>query len=46
MQRYDSSFDHVGDFVARWNAEVRRTRALTICLGALIALAGVASLLP
>lgn len=44
MQRYDSSFDHVGDFVTRWNAEVRRTRALTICLGALIALAGVASL--
>lgn len=44
MQQYDSSFDHVGDFVERWNAGVRGTRALAICLGALLALAGVASL--
>ena len=44
MQHYDSSFDHVGDFVERWNEGVRGTRALAIGLGALLALAGVASL--
>ena len=44
MQHYDSSFDHVGDFVERWNEAVRGTRALAIGLGALLALAGVASL--
>ena len=44
MQHYDSSFDHVEDFVERWNEGVRGTRALAIGLGALLALAGVASL--
>lgn len=44
MQHYDSSFDHVGDFVERWNEGVRGTRALAIGLGALLTLAGVASL--
>ena len=44
MQHYDSSFDHVGDFVERWNEGVRGTRALAIGLGTLLALAGVASL--
>lgn len=44
MQHYDSSFGHVGDFVERWNEGVRGTRALAIGLGALLALAGVASL--
>ena len=43
MERYDSSFDHVGDFVERWNASVRRTRLWTIVLGVLLVVAGICS---
>ena len=43
MNRYDSDFDHVGDFVERWNAGVRRARGWTVAIGALLLLAGVAS---
>ena len=41
MERYDSNFDHVGDFVDRWNAGVRRTRLWTIVLGVLLVVAGI-----
>ena len=41
MERYDSNFDHVGDFVERWNAGVGRVRTAAIVAGVLLALAGV-----
>ena len=43
MDRFNSDFDHVGDFVERWNASVRRTRTWTIVIGVLLVLAGIAS---
>ena len=43
MDRFNSDFDHVGDFVERWNASVRRTRTWTIVIGVLLVLAGLAS---
>ncbi len=43
MERYNSDFDHVGDFVERWNAGVRHARVWTIAIGALLVVAGVAS---
>lgn len=43
MQRYDSDFDHVGNFVSTWNANVRRARVWTAVLGALLVVGGVAS---
>lgn len=43
MDRFNSDFDHVGDFVERWNAGVRRTRTWAIVIGALLVLAGIAS---
>lgn len=43
MERYNSNFDHVGDFVERWNAGVRHARIWTIVIGALLVLAGIAS---
>ena len=45
MERYRSDFDHVGDFVERWNAGVRTARAWTIGIGALLVLAGLAAAL-
>ena len=39
MERYDSNFDHIGDFVERWNAGVRRTRVWTIAIGVLLVIA-------
>ena len=43
MDRFNSDFDHVGVFVERWNASVRRTRTWTIVIGVLLVLAGIAS---
>lgn len=43
MDRFNSDFDHVGDFVERWNAGVRRTRTWAIVIGVLLDLAGIAS---
>lgn len=43
MDRFNSDFDHVGDFVERWNAGVRRTRTWAIVIGVLLVLAGIAS---
>lgn len=43
MDRFNSDFDHVGDFVERWNASVRRTRTWTIVIGVLLVLAGISS---
>lgn len=43
MDRFNSDFDHVGDFVERWNASVRRTRTWTIVIGVLLVLVGIAS---
>lgn len=43
MERYDSNFDHVGDFVDRWNAGVRRTRLWAIVVAALLVVVGIAS---
>lgn len=43
MERYDSNFDHIGDFVERWNAGVRRTRVWTIAIGVLLVIAGLMS---
>ena len=43
MDRFNSDFDHVGDFVERWNASVHRTRTWTIVIGVLLVLAGIAS---
>lgn len=43
MDRFNSDFDHVSDFVERWNASVRRTRTWTIVIGVLLVLAGIAS---
>ena len=45
MENYHSEREHVGDFVDRWNEAVSRTRGLTIALGALLLLAGIASAL-
>lgn len=42
MERYNSDFDHVGDFVDRWNAGVRRARTWTIVAGVLLVVAGIA----
>ena len=44
MNRYDPSFDHVADYVDRWNAGLRRVRGWTIALGVLLILVGIASL--
>lgn len=43
MERYDSSFDHVGDFVERWNSSVRRTRLWMILLAVALILVGMGS---
>lgn len=43
MERYNSDFDHVGDFVERWNAGVRHARVWTVAIGALLVVAGIAS---
>ena len=45
MQQYEYGYDRAGDLVENWNEVVRRTRGLTIALGALLLLAGVASAL-
>lgn len=45
MERYDSNFDHVSDFVDRWNAGVRRTRVWTIAIAILLVIAGIMSLM-
>ena len=44
-QSYDPSQDRFGEFVDRWNKSVRRTKVLTIALGTLLLLAGIASAL-
>ncbi|HJA28955.1 MAG TPA: DUF308 domain-containing protein [Candidatus Olsenella pullicola] len=43
MERYDSSFDHVGDFVERWNSGVRRARLWMILLAVALILVGMGS---
>ena len=43
MERYDSNFDHVGDFVDRWNSGLRHARAWTVVIGVLLVLAGFAT---
>ena len=43
MERYRSDFDHVGDFVERWNAGLRKARAWTIGIGVLLVIAGLAT---
>lgn len=43
MERYNSDFDHVGDFVDRWNSGLRHARVWTIAIGALLVLAGIAT---
>lgn len=45
MEHYEPGFEDAGELIDRWNAGVRRTRALTIALGALLVLAGIASAL-
>lgn len=44
MQRYDSSFDHVGEFVDRWNGGVRRARVWSIVLAVVLIVAGILSM--
>ena len=43
MKHFDASFDHVGDFVDRWNSGVKKTRAWMIVLAVLLILVGAAS---
>lgn len=43
MTTYHSDFDHVGDFVERWNSGIKRARVWTLAVGVLLALAGVAA---
>lgn len=43
MEHFDASFDHVGDFVDRWNSGVKKTRAWMIVLAVLLILVGAAS---
>lgn len=43
MERYDSSFDHVGDFVERWNSGVRQARLWMILLAVALILVGMGS---
>lgn len=43
MERYNSDFDHVGDFIERWNDGVRHVRAWTIVIGVLLVLMGIAT---
>lgn len=45
MDRYNSDFDHVGDYVERWNAGVRRTRTWMIVLAVVLILIGAASVI-
>lgn len=45
MQTYDSDFDHVGDFVERWNSGLRRARGWTIALAVLLIVVGMGSLI-
>lgn len=45
MERYDSSFDHVGNFIDQWNGRVRRMRVWTVVAGVLLVIAGAASAL-
>ena len=45
METYHSDFDHVGDFVERWNAGVRRARGWTAAVGALLVIVGLAAAL-
>ena len=44
MQTYDADFDHVGDFVERWNSGLRRARGWTIALAVLLIVVGMGSL--
>lgn len=41
MQMFDSRFDYKNDFVDRWNAQVKRTKAAMIAWGVVLVLAGV-----
>ena len=41
MEHYNSDFDHVGDFVERWNAGIRHARLWVIVIGALLVIAGI-----
>lgn len=43
MTTYHSDFDHVGDFVERWNSGIKRARVWTLAVGVLLALAGIAA---
>lgn len=45
MDRFNSDFDHVGDYVERWNAGVRRTRTWMIVLAVVLILIGAASVI-
>lgn len=43
MTTYHSDFDHVGDFIERWNSGIKRARVWTLAVGVLLALAGIAA---
>lgn len=45
MKNYEAGIESAGELIEHWNSGVRRMRALTIALGALLTLAGVASAL-
>lgn len=45
MLHYGPGYNEASDLIDLWNAGVRRTRGLTIALGALLLLAGIASAL-
>ncbi len=45
MERYNSDFDHVGDFVERWNSRVKQAKVGMIILAVMLILVGVCSII-
>ena len=45
MERYNSDFDHVGDFVERWNSRIKQAKVGMIILAVVLILVGVCSII-